>query len=85
LVLTQSLTVRGVIQDGFVPTHRMAFRAEMTEWPRAGSVRNREYAVDGLENAPAALRGLLRGADFGKVLRIGRPRCLGLVRTTRSA
>lgn len=72
-VLTLSLTVRGFIQDEFVPTHHDAFLAEMGGWVRDGSVRYREDVVDGLENAPEAFRGMLAGRNFGKVLvRVGR-------------
>jgi len=35
---------------------------------RAGKIRYREDVVDGLENAPRALIGLLRGENFGKQL-----------------
>lgn len=45
-----------------------AFRRDMEEWVRAGSVRLREDRVDGLENAPEAFIGLLQGRNFGKVV-----------------
>jgi NADPH-dependent curcumin reductase CurA len=67
-VLTSSLTVRGFIQDEFVPTHHDAFLRDMSGWVRDGSVRYREDVVHGLENAPEAFRGLLAGRNFGKLL-----------------
>ncbi|MBF4162111.1 NADP-dependent oxidoreductase [Nocardioides acrostichi] len=67
-VLTQSLTVRGFIQDEFVPTHTEAFQRDMTGWVADGSVRYREDVVDGLENAPEAFRGLLAGRNVGKLV-----------------
>ena len=67
-VLTLSLTVRGFIQDEFVPTHQADFQQEMTGWVRDGSVRYREDVVVGLDNAPQAFRGLLAGRSFGKLL-----------------
>jgi len=67
-ILTQSLTVRGFIQDEFVPTHHDAFLAEMGAWVREGAVRYHEEVVEGLEQAPAAFRGLLRGKYLGKLL-----------------
>jgi NADPH-dependent curcumin reductase CurA len=71
-VLTLSLTVRGFIQDEFVPTHYDAFQRDMPGWVRDGSVRYREDVVDGLESAPEAFRGLLAGRSFGKLLvRVG--------------
>jgi NADPH-dependent curcumin reductase CurA len=34
---------------------------------RDGSLKYREDIVDGLENAPAALIGMLEGKNFGKL------------------
>ncbi|MEV0291987.1 NADP-dependent oxidoreductase [Nocardia sp. NPDC050710] len=71
-ILTSSLTVRGFIQDEFVPTRYDDFLRDMSEWIRDGSVAYREDVVVGLENAPEAFRGMLAGRNFGKVLiRIG--------------
>jgi NADPH-dependent curcumin reductase CurA len=71
-VLTLSLTVRGFIQAEFEPTHHEAFLQEMGAWVRDGSVRYREDVVEGLERAPEAFRGLLRGSNLGKMLvRVG--------------
>jgi NADPH-dependent curcumin reductase len=71
-ILTKSLTVRGFIQDEFTHSHGRDFVRDMSGWVRDGSVRYREDVVDGLENAPSAFRGMLRGANFGKlVVRVG--------------
>lgn len=67
-ILTLSLTVRGFIQDEFVPTHNDAFVEKMAGWVRDGSVRYREDVVPGLHSAPEAFRALLRGDCLGKVL-----------------
>ncbi len=67
-VLTKSLTVRGFIQSEFLPTHGQDFLRDMTEWVADGSIRYREDVVEGLEAAPEAFRGLLTGANFGKLL-----------------
>lgn len=41
-------------------------------WLMDGSLRYREDVVDGLENAPDALAGILGGRNFGKLLvRVG--------------
>jgi len=66
-VLSRSLTIRGFIQREFVDL-RPAFYKDMAEWIAAGSVRYREDIVDGLENAPEALIGLLEGRNFGKLI-----------------
>ena len=71
-VLSLSLTVRGFIQDEFVPTYHEDFIREMSGWVRDGSVRYREDIVDGLEQTLEAFRGLLAGRNFGKLLvRVG--------------
>ena len=44
------------------------FRRDMGEWLGAGRVKVREDVVDGLENAPTALIGLLEGRNFGKLV-----------------
>jgi NADPH-dependent curcumin reductase CurA len=67
-ILTLSLTVRGFIQDEFVPAHHADFLRDMTAWVHDGSVRYREDVVRGLDHAPEAFRGLLAGRNFGKLL-----------------
>jgi NADPH-dependent curcumin reductase len=70
--LRKSLTVRGFIQTEFVRSHQRDFLCEVSGWVADGSVRYREDVVEGLENAPAAFRGLLTGRNFGKLLiRVG--------------
>ena len=68
MVLTRSLTVRGFIQDEFTKSHGRDFVRDMGEWVRDGKVRYREDVVEGLENAPRAFAGLLRGENFGKLV-----------------
>jgi len=71
-ILTLSLTVRGFIQDEFVPTHQDDFLRDMTQWVADGSVRYREDVVEGLDQTLDAFRGLLVGENFGKLLvRVG--------------
>ncbi|MGH3266195.1 MAG: NADP-dependent oxidoreductase [Trebonia sp.] len=67
-ILTLSLTVRGFIQDEFVAAHQDEFLRDMSAWVRSGAVRYREDVVSGLERAPEAFRGLLTGANFGKLI-----------------
>jgi NADPH-dependent curcumin reductase CurA len=68
LVLTKSLTVRGFIQGEFVKSHTRDFVRDMSGWVADGSVRYREDVVEGLDSAPEAFRGMLAGANFGKLL-----------------
>ena len=44
-----------------------AARAELQDLVRHGALRHREEIIDGLERAPAALEGLYRGDNTGKV------------------
>ncbi|MDX6234649.1 MAG: NADPH-dependent curcumin reductase [Nocardioidaceae bacterium] len=67
-VLTKSLLVRGFIQTEFVKTHYASFQADVAGWLRDGTLRHREDVVEGLENAPEAFAGLLKGKSFGKLL-----------------
>jgi len=67
-VLTQSLTVRGFIQDEFSRSHGRDFVRDMGGWIADGQVRYLEDVVDGLENAPSAFAGMLRGENFGKLI-----------------
>ena len=45
-----------------------AFQRDMAGWVASGQVRYLEHRVKGLENAPAALMGLLKGENQGKVV-----------------
>ncbi|MGI9155244.1 MAG: NADP-dependent oxidoreductase [Marmoricola sp.] len=67
-ILTKSLTIRGFIQSEFTRSHGRDFVREMSGWVADGSLHYREDVVDGLENAPAAFAGMLRGDNFGKLL-----------------
>jgi NADPH-dependent curcumin reductase CurA len=40
----------------------------MGRWVQEGKIHYREQVIDGLENAPQALIGLLEGKNFGKVV-----------------
>lgn len=57
-----------VILDHYDNGRFDAFRRDMSEWVAAGQVKLREDVVEGLENAPSALIGLLEGRNFGKVV-----------------
>jgi len=66
-VLVKRFTIRGFIVSDFAD-HALDFYKAMIEWLAAGKVRYREDFVDGLENAPDGLIGLLKGKNFGKVI-----------------
>lgn len=66
-ILSKSLTVRGFIQYEFAD-QMPDFLRDMGAWVREGRVGYREDFIDGLENAPQGLIGLLEGANFGKLV-----------------
>src|ERR1700748_1877748 len=70
-VLTKRLTIRGFIVSDFAARHA-DFLRDMSQWVREGKVRYREFVTEGLDSAPGAFMGLLKGANFGKQLvRVG--------------
>ena len=66
-VLTKRLTLRGFIVWDFAALQD-DFLRDVGGWLRAGRVQGREDVVEGLENAPIAFAGMLRGANFGKLV-----------------
>ena len=66
-ILTKRLTLRGFIVTDFA-ARQGDFVRDVSGWLREGRIKYREDIVDGLDNAPRALIGLLRGENFGKLL-----------------
>ncbi|RZU77179.1 hypothetical protein EV384_5894 [Micromonospora kangleipakensis] len=67
LVIGKRLTLRGFL----VSDHghlRDQFVQEMSGWLRDGRISYDETVVDGIENAPEAFLGVLRGENLGKML-----------------
>lgn len=72
-ILMKRLAFRGFIVSDFV-AQRQDFLKDTAQWIRQGQVKYLEDVVDGLENAPKAFQGLLRGENFGKlVVRVAEP------------
>jgi len=69
--LTKRLTFRGFIVSDFVSA-QADFLRDMSQWVREGKVKYKEFVTEGLDRAPEAFIGLLKGANFGKQLvRVG--------------
>ncbi|APT32511.1 MULTISPECIES: NADP-dependent oxidoreductase [Methylobacterium] len=66
-VLTNRLHIQGFIVWDFAEQAE-TFRKEVAGWIQDGRVRYREDVVEGLENAPEAFMGLLKGRNFGKLV-----------------
>ncbi|MBS0539154.1 MAG: NADP-dependent oxidoreductase [Proteobacteria bacterium] len=61
------VTLRGFIVTDFAGLYGPAMR-QMGEWIKAGKIKYREDVVQGIDKAPRAFIGLLRGENFGKML-----------------
>lgn len=66
-ILVKRLTFRGFIVWDFADRHTQA-QKELAQWIGAGRLKYKEDIVDGLDNAPEAFMGLLKGENFGKLL-----------------
>ncbi len=70
-ILVKRLTFRGFIVTDFAARHA-DFLRDMSQWVREGKVKYKEFVTEGLDSAPGAFMGLLKGANFGKQLvRVG--------------
>jgi NADPH-dependent curcumin reductase CurA len=67
LVVTKRLRLQGyIISDHYERFGE--FAREAAEWVRDGRLQYRETIVEGIEGAPRAFLGLLRGENIGKML-----------------
>jgi len=71
-ILRKRIKVQGfIIFDDFGHLYP-EFSKEMSGWVEDEKIKYREEIIDGLENAPEAFIGLLKGENFGKrVIRLG--------------
>ncbi len=65
LIVTKRLHLRGFIVSDF-DSQRAAALAQLTSWVQSGQLTVREDVIDGIDNLPAALVGLLAGENIGK-------------------
>ena len=68
----QSILTNRIKVQGFIVSDRMELWAkalpELIGWVAGGKIKYRETVAEGLENAPKAFIGLLKGENFGKQL-----------------
>ena len=71
-ILRKKIKMQGfIIFDDFGHLHA-DFAKEMSGWIESGKIKYREEVIEGLEKAPEAFIGLLKGENFGKrVIRVG--------------
>lgn len=65
LIVTKRLTLRGFVVMDFDDQREVALKA-LQGWVASGQLKVQEDIVEGLENTPAALIGLLNGDNRGK-------------------
>jgi hypothetical protein len=67
-LLTKRIRIQGFSIFDEYGARYSEFLEAMTGWLGEGKVRFREEIVDGLENAPLAFIGMLKGRNFGKLV-----------------
>jgi NADPH-dependent curcumin reductase CurA len=65
LIVVKRLTVQGFIVTDFFDRRDRAI-ADLQSWVNSGKLKVQEDIIDGLENTPQALIGLLAGENRGK-------------------
>jgi len=60
------VSMRGFIVSDFANKFAPAMR-QLGEWVRSGRIKYKEDIIEGIEKAPRAFIGLLRGENFGKL------------------
>ena len=66
LFVGRRVNMRGFIVSDFAGKVAPAMR-QMGEWVRSGTLKYKEDIVEGIDKAPRAFIGLLRGENFGKL------------------
>lgn len=67
-LLNKRAHIQGFVITDHYATRYADFRRDMSQWVKEGKIQYREDVIEGLERAPLALMGLLRGDNFGKVV-----------------
>jgi hypothetical protein len=65
LIVTKRLTLRGFVVMDFDDQREQALK-DLQSWVASGQIKVQEDIIEGLENTPAALVGLLAGENRGK-------------------
>ena len=71
-VLTRSILTNRLKIQGYIITERWnrfsEFEKDVSAWIDSGQLKYKEDFVDGIEQAPEAFMGLLKGKNFGKLI-----------------
>jgi len=66
-ILTNQASIEGFLVFRFEQRYQIAI-TRMSKWLREGKIIWKEDVVEGIENAPQAFIGLMKGENFGKLL-----------------
>jgi NADPH-dependent curcumin reductase CurA len=66
-LIVKRAKVQGFLVFDYAKRYREGL-TQLSEWLREGKIQYRETVADGLENAPAAFLGMMRGENVGKQL-----------------
>ncbi|TAM08338.1 MAG: NADP-dependent oxidoreductase [Pusillimonas sp.] len=67
-LLSQRIRMQGFIIFDDYGDRYGEFMQQMSQWVQAGKIKFREDIVDGLDQAPQAFIGMLKGSNFGKLV-----------------
>jgi NADPH-dependent curcumin reductase CurA len=66
-IIYSRVMLRGFVGTDFLHLHDQ-FLTDMAGWLKAGKIKTQQTVLDGIENAPAAMIGLMEGRNAGKML-----------------
>ncbi|MDR3511758.1 MAG: NADP-dependent oxidoreductase [Caulobacteraceae bacterium] len=66
-IIYSRVNIRGFVGTDFMHLYDQ-FRSDMTDWLKSGRVKYQETVLEGVDNAPAAFIGLMKGENAGKML-----------------
>ena len=66
-LIVKRAKVEGFLVSDFADRHEEGLH-QMAQWLKAGKLKYRETIVEGIENAPKAFIGMLKGENIGKQL-----------------
>ena len=66
-IIYSRVMLRGFVGTDFLHLHGQ-FLSDMSGWLKEGKVKYQETILDGIDNAPSALIGLMEGKNSGKML-----------------
>ena len=66
-IIYARINLRGFVAPDFMHLYEQ-FQSDMTGWLKSGAIKTQETIFEGIDQAPAALVGLMNGVNSGKML-----------------